>query len=394
MYDIKDEVIELEEELINLRRDFHMYPELGYQEFRTSKIVYDYLKDLGLEVKNVAKTGVIGLLKGEQPGKTIILRADMDALPQKEEVNIPYKSVNEGVMHACGHDGHTSMLLIAAKILSKHKKDIAGNIKFVFQPNEEEAGALDMINEGILEDPKVDAAFAIHLWTPLKSGEVGLAEGPVMAALEEFELEIYGRAGHTGSPHTAIDPILPATNIIQSIQSIQTREINPLWPIAIMIGSINGGSGRNIIADKVLIGGTIRFLFKDEVAEKKDLLERFERVVKGICEASNVTYKLRYIPSNPSLLNDGKLISYVRNASVETFGVDNNFIECRNMAGEDFAEFSQRVPSVFYFIGNGNEEKESTYPHHHPLFKLDEDTLKYGVEMHVRTALDYLKKED
>lgn len=394
MYDIKDEVIELEEELINLRRDFHMYPELGYQEFRTSKIVYDYLKDLGLEVKNVAKTGVIGLLKGEQPGKTIILRADMDALPQKEEVNIPYKSVNEGVMHACGHDGHTSMLLIAAKILSKHKKDIAGNIKFIFQPNEEEAGALDMINEGILEDPKVDAAFAIHLWTPLKSGEVGLAEGPVMAALEEFELEIYGRAGHTGSPHTAIDPILPATNIIQSIQSIQTREINPLWPIAIMIGSINGGSGRNIIADKVLIGGTIRFLFKDEVAEKKDLLERFERVVKGICEASNVTYKLRYIPSNPSLLNDGKLISYVRNASVETFGVDNNFIECRNMAGEDFAEFSQRVPSVFYFIGNGNEEKESTYPHHHPLFKLDEDTLKYGVEMHVRTALDYLKKED
>lgn len=394
MYDIKDEVIELEEELINLRRDFHMYPELGYQEFRTSKIVYDYLKDLGLEVKNVAKTGVIGLLKGEQPGKTIILRADMDALPQKEEVNIPYKSVNEGVMHACGHDGHTSMLLIAAKILSKHKKDIAGNIKFVFQPNEEEAGALDMINEGILEDPKVDAAFAIHLWTPLKSGEVGLAEGPVMAALEEFELEIYGRAGHTGSPHTAIDTILPATNIIQSIQSIQTREINPLWPIAIMIGSINGGSGRNIIADKVLIGGTIRFLFKDEVAEKKDLLERFERVVKGICEASNVTYKLRYIPSNPSLLNDGKLISYVRNASVETFGVDNNFIECRNMAGEDFAEFSQRVPSVFYFIGNGNEEKESTYPHHHPLFKLDEDTLKYGVEMHVRTALDYLKKED
>lgn len=394
MYDIKDEVIELEEELINLRRDFHMYPELGYQEFRTSKIVYDYLKDLGLEVKNVAKTGVIGLLKGEQPGKTIILRADMDALPQKEEVNIPYKSVNEGVMHACGHDGHTSMLLIAAKILSKHKKDIAGNIKFVFQPNEEEAGALDMINEGILEDPKVDAAFAIHLWTPLKSGEVGLAEGPVMAALEEFELEIYGRAGHTGSPHTAIDPILPATNIIQSIQSIQTREINPLWPIAIMIGSINGGSGRNIIADNVLIGGTIRFLFKDEVAEKKDLLERFERVVKGICEASNVTYKLRYIPSNPSLLNDGKLISYVRNASVETFGVDNNFIECRNMAGEDFAEFSQRVPSVFYFIGNGNEEKESTYPHHHPLFKLDEDTLKYGVEMHVRTALDYLKKED
>jgi amidohydrolase len=214
-----------------------------------------------------------------------------------------------------------------------------------------------------------------------------------MAALEEFELKIYGKAGHTGSPHTAIDPIIAATNIIQTIQSIQTREIDPLCPIAIMIGKINGGTGRNIIADKVEIGGTIRFLFKNEEAEKKALLEKFERVINGICIAMNVEYSLDFIPSNPSLQNNGKMVSYVRKAALETFGVDDNFVEYRCMAGEDFAEFSQRVPSLFYFIGNGNEEKGTTYPHHHPKFALDEDTLKYGVEMHVRTALDYLNSQ-
>ncbi|HSH35893.1 amidohydrolase [Schnuerera sp.] len=394
MINIKQEVEALEEELIDLRRDFHMHPELGFQEFRTSKIIYEYLNNLGLEVKKIAKTGVVGLLKGEKPGKTLILRADMDALPVTEKTGLDYASVNKGLMHACGHDGHIAMLLIAAKILVNHKGQISGNIKFVFQPNEEEAGALDMIKEGVLEDPKVDGAFAIHLWTPLKSGEIGLAEGPVMGALEEFELTIMGKAGHTGSPHEAIDPILASTNIIQTLQSIQTREIDPLLPTVIMIGKINGGTGRNIIADKVEIGGTIRFLFKDEEKEKGILLEKFERVIKGICEAMNVKYKLDFIPSNPALLNNQDMVNYVRKASIETFGVDDNFVKYRSMAGEDFAEFSQRVPSVLYFIGNGNEEKETNYPHHHSKFNLDEDTLKYGVEMHIRTAIAFLNNKN
>ncbi|WP_313164916.1 amidohydrolase [Sedimentibacter sp.] len=390
MNDIKKDVFELEEELITLRRDFHMHPELGYEEYRTSQIVYDYLNTLGLEVKKIAKTGVVGLLRGKQPGKTVMLRGDIDALPQNEEAEVPFKSVNKGVMHACGHDGHTAMLLIAAKILCKYKDNINGNVKFVFQPNEEEAGALDMINEGVLEDPKVDAAFGIHLWTPLKSGVVGLSEGPVMAALEEFELDIHGKPGHTGSPHTALDPIIASSNIIQTIQSIQTREIDPLNPITIMIGKINGGTGRNIIAQKVEIGGTIRFLFKNEDVERKALLEKFERVINGICEAMNVKYDLKFIPSNPSLQNNARMVSYIRNAVTETYGTDENIAEYRCMAGEDFAEFSQRVPSAFYFIGNGNELKETMYPHHHPRFSLDEDTLKYGVEMHVRSTLNYL----
>lgn len=390
MNDLKKDIIELEEELITLRRDFHMHPELGYEEYRTSQIVFEYLNSLGLEVKKIAKTGVVGLLKGKQPGKTVMLRADMDALPQNEEAEVSFKSVNKGVMHACGHDGHTAMLMIAAKLLCKYKDNIKGNVKFVFQPNEEEAGALDMISEGVLEDPKVDAAFGVHLWTPLKSGTIGLSEGPVMAALEEFELEIYGKPGHTGSPHTALDPIIASSNIIQTIQSIQTREIDPLNPITIMIGRINGGTGRNIIAQKVEIGGTIRFLFKNEEVEKKALLEKFKRVINGICEAMNVKYDLKFIPSNPSLQNNAKMVSYVRNALLESYGTDENIEEYRCMAGEDFAEFSQRVPSAFYFIGNGNEVKESMYPHHHPKFSLDEDTLKYGVEMHVRSTLNYL----
>lgn len=393
MNNIKDKVLSLEKELIDLRRDFHKHPELGYQEFRTSKIVYEYLKDLGLEVSKVSKTGVVGLLKGKGPGKTVMLRADLDALPQEEKTDLSFKSVNKGVMHGCGHDGHSAMLLVAAKILSGYKDEIQGNIKFVFQPNEEEAGALDMINEGVLENPKVDAAFGIHLWTPLESGKVGLASGPVMGALEEFELEIIGKAGHTGSPHTAIDPILASTNVIQSIQTIQTRETNPLSPIAIMIGKIDGGKGRNIIAEKVKIGGTIRFLFKDEEKEKKELLLKFERLIQGICAAMNVEYKIKFIPSNPALQNDESLVSGIRKVAIETFEEEDIFVEHRNMAGEDFAEFSQRVPSLFYFIGNGNKEKETHYPHHHPCFKLDEETLKYGVEMHVRSVLDFLKGE-
>lgn len=393
MESIKKRVNELEDELIRLRRDFHKHPELGYQETRTSKIVADYLTDLGLEVSNVAKTGVVGLLRGKKPGKTVMLRADLDAIPQNEEVDVEYKSVNPGVMHACGHDGHTSMLMIAAKILSEYKDEINGNIKFVFQPNEEEAGALDMIREGVLENPKVDAGFGIHLWTPIESGMVGLAEGPVMGAMEEFELTITGKPGHTGSPHTAIDPIIAATNIVQSLQTLQTRETDPLSPVAIMVGKFHGGTGRNIIAQKVEIGGTIRFLFKDEENEKLKLLSSFERLIRGICEAMRVEYSIRFIPSNPALQNSKKLLAGVRKAAVETYGREDIFVEHRNMAGEDFAEFSKRVPCMFYFIGNGNPSKGTQYPHHHPLFQLDEDTLKYGVEMHVRSALEYLAQE-
>ncbi|HBW34189.1 M20 family metallopeptidase [Desulfosporosinus sp. BICA1-9] len=390
MSKIKEEITMFQDELIELRRDFHRHPELGYQEFRTSKIVYDYLLQLGLEVKMMTKTGVVGLLRGNHDGNTVLLRADMDALSQEEKTGLTYQSKTQGIMHACGHDGHTAMLMMAAKILVRHKEEIKGNVKFVFQPNEEEAGALNMIQAGVLENPVPVAAFGLHLWTPIESGRIGLATGPIMACTEEFEITIIGKAGHTSAPHTALDPILVAATVIQSLQSIQTREVDPLLPITIMVGNVHGGSGRNIIADKVEIGGTIRFLFKNEETEKIILLEKFERVIKGICEGMGVQYYLKFIPSNPSLYNDKSMVNYVKQAAVETFGKEDNIVEYRCMAGEDFAEFTHRVPSAFYFVGTGNVEKNSQYPHHHPMFNIDEDTLKIGVEMHVRSVLNFL----
>lgn len=390
---IKKNVLELEGELIELRRDFHRHPELGYQEFRTSGIVKRYLEALGIETQTITGTGVVGLLKGTAgaDGPTIMLRADMDALAQEEKSGVAYASLTPGLMHACGHDGHTAMLLVAAKILVGYKDQLRGTVKFVFQPNEEEAGALNMINAGVLENPKVDAAFGVHLWTPVPSGKIGLSNGPVMAATEEFELTILGQPGHTSTPHTAKDPILAAATMLQVLQSLQTREIDPLVPITLMVGKIKGGSGRNIIADRVELGGTIRFMFANEPVEKKRLLEKFERLIKGVCDAQDVGFELKYIPSNPTLMNDERMVSVLREAVLETIGSPEGIVEHRCMAGEDFAEFTQRVPSAFYFLGTGNPEVGSHYPHHHTCFNIDESTLITGVEIHVRTILNLLK---
>ncbi|WMI82002.1 M20 metallopeptidase family protein [Anaerotignum sp. MB30-C6] len=393
MFDIKKEVAELESELIAIRRDIHENPELGYQEFRTSKLVCDYLKDLGLEPEIVTKTGVVAVLRGGAgEGKTIMLRADMDALPVEEETGLPYASKTKGVMHACGHDGHTAVQLIVAKILAAHKDELKGNVKFVFQPNEEEAGALNMIEAGVLENPRVDAALALHLWSPIKTGHVGLSEGPILGTTEEFELEIIGKAGHTSTPHTAKDALLGACNVVQAMQQLGTREFNPLLPIAVMFGYINGGTARNIITGSVKLGGTIRFLFPDEEKNKPIVLEAFERVVKGTCMANDLDYKLTYIPSNPSLFNNSEMVSIVKDAAAEVFETRDNVDEFKSLAGEDFAEFSQRVPSVMTWVGIADTQKKCDFPHHHAKFDIDESMMKYGVELQVRSVLAYLNK--
>lgn len=393
MFDIKKEVTGLENELISLRRDFHEQPELGYQENLTSKKICGYLMALGLEVTTVAKTGVSAVLKGGAgEGKTIMLRADMDALPVREKTGLPFASKNEGVMHACGHDGHMAIQLIAAKMLSMHKEEFKGNVKFVFQPNEEEAGALDMINEGVLENPHVDGAFALHLWSPIKSGNIGLSDGPILGTTEEFEMEIIGKAGHTSTPHTAKDALLGACCVVQAIQALGTREYDPLLPIAVMFGHINGGTARNIITDNVKLGGTIRFLFPDEQTNKPKVLQAFERIVKGICMAHQLDYKIKFIPSNPSLLNDSKMVEIVKNAAAEVYGTRVNVEDFKSLAGEDFAEFSHKVPAVMTWIGIADKNKKSDFPHHHACFDIDESMMKYGVELQVRSVLAYLKE--
>ena len=395
MFDIKKEVESLENELIALRRDFHEHPELGYQEFLTSKKVCGYLTALGLEdIKTVAKTGVSAVLRGTKgEGKTIMLRADMDALPVEEQTGLPYASKNKGVMHACGHDGHTAIQLIVAKILAAHKDEFKGTVKFVFHPNEEEAGALDMINEGVLENPHVDAALALHLWSPIKSGNIGLSDGPILGTTEEFELEIIGKAGHTSTPHTAKDALLGACSVVQAVQSLGTREFDPLLPIAVMFGYINGGTARNIITGSVKLGGTIRFLFPDEEINKPKVLAAFERVIAGTCMALGLEYKIKYIPSNPSLFNDSKMVAIVKDAAAETFGTRDNVENFRSLAGEDFAEFSHKVPAVMTWVGIADKKKKSDFPHHHAQFDIDESVMKYGVELQIRSVLSYLNED-
>ena len=388
---IKKEISELEEELIELRRDFHKHPELGWQETRTAEVIADYLRDLGLKVKEeVAKTGVVGLLEGEKPGKTLLLRADMDAVPVEEQNEVSYKSQNEGVMHGCGHDGHMAMLLVAAKILAGKKDSISGNIKFVFQPNEETEGAKYMIDEGIMEDPEVDAALGIHLWSPISSGKIGIASEAVMGGLCEFKIDLTGEGGHTSAPHMSRDPIMTGTTIINKAQQIETREIDPMKATTLVFGQFQAGNSTNIIPETAQLKGTIRYLYQGGENSEERPKSRLERIVEGVCAVDNVDYEISYPAITPPVYNDPDLTAKVRKTAAEVVG-ENNLVRYRCLAGEDFGIFTSHVPSVFYFVGTGNREKGTDYPHHHARFDLDEDVLKYGVEMHVKSALKFLQ---
>lgn len=385
--DIKKEIYELKDELIALRRDFHQHPELGFQEFRTQGVLERYLIDCGLEVKRMAKTGLVALLKGDKPGRTLLMRSDMDALPIVEENDVPYKSVNNGVMHACAHDGHMAMMLIAAKILSKKKDQLQGNIKFVFQPNEEDAGAKYMIDEGVLDNPRVDAAVGIHLWSPIETGKIGIAKGPLMASSEYFTIKIKGKGGHGGAPHASIDPIICASSIVQQVQQIQSRKINVISePTVITFGSIQGGDFPIIIPESAKLEGSIRCLH----GNLDKIKELFERKIRCQCESDETTYELTYKCGNRLLSNDPEITELVEGVAAKVVGEENIKSDVQDMLGEDFSEFSSNVPSCFYFVGIANKEKETDYFHHHPKFNIDEDALFIGVEMHVRAALEFL----
>jgi len=390
---IKEEIRSLEDEIVALRRDFHMYPELGFQEERTSARIASYLKDLNLDVKEkIAGTGVTAVLEGGKPGPCVMLRADMDALPLQEQNDVPYRSRKDGVMHACGHDAHMAMLLVAARILSRHAADVPGRILFLFQPNEEIAGALKMIEEGALKDPKPDAAFAIHVWAPIESGKIAASAGPVMAALDVFDIRIKGRGGHTGAPHMAVDPILAAADVVTSVQMIQTREIDVLKPTLIMFGKMSAGTAKNIIPDEAELAGTIRYLYEGGPESPERPVERFRRIVEDVCRKHRCECDLEIGSENITLVNDASMADLVRKTAAEVVGPD-NLIDYIGTAGEDFSEFARIIPSCFYFLGAGNEKKGVCYPQHHPRFDIDEGILSLGVEMHIRTAMKFLENE-
>ncbi len=387
---IKNQINKLKQEIIDLRRDFHMYPELGFQEFETAKKVEVYLQNLGLKPERSAKTGVVAVLDSEKPGPCLMLRADMDALPITEKNQISYKSKNEGIMHACGHDAHMAMLLVAAKILTDNKALFQGKIKFIFQPNEEIAGAVKMIEEGVLENPKVDAVVGIHIWSLIPTGRLSITPGVVMGGLDVFKMRIKGKGGHTGYPHEAIDPIITMADIIQNVQSIQTREVNAQKPVIIMFGKINAGEKANIIPEEVELEGTIRFLQSTAPDSEYNPTKKFIRVCKSICETHQCTCDIEIEHENIPLINDENMVTLAKNAASKVFGRSDIIDHARYIAGEDFSEFSTKVPGVLIFLGCANSEKHSTFPHHNPNFNIDEDVLTKGVELHVKTALNYL----
>ncbi len=387
--DISKEVIKYKDELVSIRRHLHVNPELGFEEFKTQEYIINYLENLGLKPEKIARTGVVALLKGNGDGKTVMLRADMDALMVEEENEVEYKSKNQGIMHACGHDGHMAMLLIAAKILTENRDSFSGNVKFVFQPNEEDAGAYLMVEEGVLENPKVDAAIAIHLWSPIETGKMSIQEGPVMGAMDIFRLEIFGKGGHTALPQEAIDPVYIASQIVVNLLSIQAKEINALTPTTISVAKLVSGTAPNIIPGSAELEGTIRYLYKGGKDSLEKPLERFERIVKGICETYGASYNLEITPSNFVVDNDASLVNLIKENANNLIG-ERNLVPYQTMAGEDFSEFSKNIPSCLFFVGTRNVEKETHYPHHHPRFNIDEDALALGVEMHVRNTLSFL----
>ena len=390
MDNIQNQICELENEIIELRREFHMFPELGFQEFETAKKIEAYLENIGLKPERVAKTGVTALLDSRKQCPCLMLRADMDALPITEKNKVSYKSKKDGIMHACGHDAHMAMLLVAAKVLTKNKSSFHGTVKFVFQPNEEIAGAVKMIEEGVLENPKVDAAMAIHIWSLVPSGRVSITPGVVMGGLDVFKMKIKGRGGHTGYPHEAIDPVITAADIIQNVQTIQTREMNAQKPVIIMFGRINGGKKANIIPEEVELEGTIRFLHVPDPDSQKNPTKEFIRICKSICKTHQCSCDIEIEHENIPLINDADMVTLAKNTAVDVFGTPDIIDHARYIASEDFSEFSSIVPGVLIFLGCADGKKPNNFPHHNPRFNIDEDVLTKGVELHVKAALNYL----
>ncbi|MGI6345246.1 MAG: M20 metallopeptidase family protein [Bacillota bacterium] len=383
---------ELQDEFVAIRRDFHQHPELGFQEERTAGIVAEYLRGLGLEVTTgVATTGVVGLLRGAKPGKTVALRADMDALPIPEQSGVPYASVNPGVMHACGHDGHTAILLGVARLLSEQREQIAGNVKFLFQPAEEgPGGARPMVEAGVLDNPKVDAAMGLHLGTDLCTGQIGLKDGPSSAGTDSIQITIRGKGGHGAHPHTAVDAIAAAGHLIVALQTIASREIEPINPVVLTLGTIHGGYRSNVIADEVVLTGTIRTL---DPEVQKGMPGRIQRILDGVCAALRCQGELVYNEGVPSIINDSAMADLLEQVGQRVLGAENTLrLPKPSMGGEDFSYFAQQVPSIFFRLGAANPEKDCIYPGHHPRYNFDEDAIPVGMAVLAEAALEFLRR--
>jgi amidohydrolase len=381
--------------LVDTRRDIHRHPELGNREVRTGKLVADRLRALGLEVRHpVARTGVVGILKGGRPGPVVAVRADLDALPIQERNDVPYKSENPGVKHACGHDAHTAIVLGTAEVLSKLKDRLPGTVVFLFQPAEEgppegeEGGADLMIKEGVLDQPKVQAVFGLHVDPTLEIGDVGWAVGPIFASSDRFTIVVQGKKTHGAYPHTGLDPVPVAAEMVQALQLVVSRQIDALSPKVLTIGSIHGGNRFNIIADQVTMEGTLRTL---DPEVRRTMKERLQRTVTGVAATHGVTAALRWVgEGNLATINDAALTR----ASVPTlqrvYGAARTREVKPQMGAEDFASLADRVPGLYIKMGVRNEAKGITAMIHTEDFDIDEAVLPLGVKAMTTLAWDYL----
>jgi amidohydrolase len=374
----------------DLRRDFHCHPELGFQEHRTAEIIVrelSNLEDMAIQA-GIAGTGVVGTLEGGKPGRVILLRFDMDALPVTENTGVDYSSENEGVMHACGHDGHLAIGLTTAWLLHAGRENLPGTIKFVFQPAEEGlGGACAMIAEGILSDPVPDVVLALHLWNEKPLGWIGITEGPMMSASETFQVWITGKGGHGGMPHEAIDPIVAAAGIINALQSVVSREIPPLDSGVITVSTIHGGEAHNVIPEEVTLSGTIRS-FTEETRDL--LLKRFHEVVEQTAAAYLCRTKVTMEDISPVVNNDAKIAAVLQRTASELFPqavIDQGY---RTMASEDMAFMMQDIPGCYCLIGSANSERGLDAKHHQPEFNFDEQALTQGAALLVSAVYELL----
>jgi len=377
--------------IVETRRDLHAHPELAFEERRTSGLVADRLRALGLEPRTaIARTGVTAIVAGTQrgPGKTVLLRADMDALPIAEENDVPYRSQTPGTMHACGHDCHTSILLGVAGQLVARAPSFAGRAMLCFQPAEEVGGgARAMIEDGVLASPRPDAAFGLHVWQELDLGKVGVTAGPMMAAVDSFHVTITGRGTHGAAPHLGIDPVVCLAHTIAALQTIASRETDPLLPVVVSVTQLEAGTAFNIVPPMAKMAGTVRAF---DASLWRELPGRFERIVHGVAQAFGCSASIEYQRNNGPTINDPLMADIARQAAAEVVGEANVVADLRTMGGEDFSAFLLEVPGCFIAIGSRNEARGLRYGHHHPRFDVDEGCLEIGAEVLLRTALKFL----
>ncbi|MBC1637504.1 amidohydrolase [Listeria welshimeri] len=388
---IKQTILNKEEEMIAFRRDLHMHPELQWQEFRTTDQVAKELDKLGIPYRRTNPTGLIADLEGGKPGKTVALRADMDALPVKElNQDLSYKSTEDGKMHACGHDSHTSMLLTAAKALVEVKDELAGTVRFIFQPSEENAeGAKEMVAQGAMEG--VDHVFGIHIWSQTPSGKISCVVGSSFASADIIEIDFKGQGGHGAMPHDTIDAAIIASSFVMNLQAIVSRETNPLDPVVVTIGKMEVGTRFNVIAENAHLEGTLRCFNNTTRAKVAKSIEHYAKKTAAIYGG---TAEMVYKQGTQPVINDEKSALLVQKTITESFGEDALYFEPPTTGGEDFSYFQDEASGSFALVGSGNPAKDTEWAHHHGRFNIDESAMKNGAELYAQFAYNYLNQDE